>query len=49
MRHASVFSIVMIVFALVAAAAPARAQVAFKVPFKFESAGKKFPAGDVYA
>ena len=31
---------------LAAAAAPVQAQTAFKIPFKFESAGKKLPAGD---
>ena len=49
MRHKAVFSIVIAVFAsvaLMATAAPAHGQAAFKVPFKFESGGKKFPAGD---
>jgi len=46
MRHPAVFSIVIMVVALVALAPPAQAQAAFKVPFKFESGAKKFPAGD---
>jgi hypothetical protein len=46
MRHAAVFSVVAVVLALVALAAPVHAQVAFKVPFPFESGGKKLPAGD---
>jgi len=31
---------------LLAAAAPAFAQATFKIPFKFEAAGKKLPAGE---
>jgi hypothetical protein len=46
MRRLAVLPIVMAVFALAATAAPVSAQAAFKVPFKFESGGKKFPAGD---
>jgi hypothetical protein len=46
MRHLAVFTFVLAVFAIVAAASPVQAQAAFKVPFKFESGGKKFPAGD---
>ena len=46
MRHPAVFAVVILAVALVAVAAPARAQAAFKIPFKFESGGKKFPAGD---
>jgi hypothetical protein len=49
MRHRAVLSIAIAVFALVAtrAAAPsAQTQATFKVPFKFESGGKKLPAGD---
>jgi hypothetical protein len=49
MRPTHVFSVAIAALALmslVAAAAPARAQATFKVPFAFESGGKKFPAGD---
>lgn len=46
MRHLAVFTFALAVFAIVAAASPVQAQAAFKVPFKFESGGKKFPAGD---
>ena len=49
MRHRAVLSIAIAVFALaavVAAAPPAQAQAAFKIPFPFESGGKKLPAGD---
>jgi hypothetical protein len=49
MRHPAVVSIAVAALALaalVAAAAPAYAQATFKVPFAFESGGKKFPAGD---
>jgi hypothetical protein len=45
MKCSAVFSVVILALAL-AAAPPVQAQVAFKVPFKFESGGKKFPAGD---
>ena len=31
---------------LLAVAPPAQAQTTFKIPFKFESGGKKFPAGE---
>ncbi len=34
------------VASLMAAAAPAHAQAAFKIPFAFQSGGKKLPAGD---
>jgi hypothetical protein len=46
MRRFAVFPIVIMVFALAAMAPPVHAQAGFKVPFKFESGGKKFPAGD---
>lgn len=45
MRRIAVLPIVIAAFALAAAAPPVSAQTAFKVPFKFESGGKKFPAG----
>ena len=35
-----------VVALLLAVAPPAQAQTTFKIPFKFESGGKKFPAGD---
>ena len=35
-------------FALIAGGAPAYAQGTFKIPFKFEAGGKKFPAGDYW-
>ena len=49
MRHRAVLSIAIAVFAVaavVAAAPPAQAQTTFKIPFPFESGGKKLPAGD---
>jgi hypothetical protein len=45
MRRLAVLTIAIAVFVLVAAASPARAQSTFKVPFNFESGGKKFAAG----
>jgi hypothetical protein len=46
MRRLAVLAIATAAFLSAAAAAPAHAQSAFKVPFAFESGGKKFPAGD---
>lgn len=46
MRYSAVFAITILAFALVAVAAPVHAQAAFKIPFAFESGGKKLPAGD---
>ncbi len=49
MRHRAVLSIAIAVFAFAAVVADARsaqAQATFKVPFPFESGGKKLPAGD---
>ena len=46
MRHSAVFAIMILVFTLVAVAAPVHAQAAFTIPFAFESGGKKLPAGD---
>ena len=46
MRHRAVFAIMVMVFALVVVAAPASGQATFKIPFAFESGGKKLPAGD---
>jgi hypothetical protein len=46
MRRLAVLPIVIAAIALVAVAPPVQAQATFKVPFKFESGGKKFPAGD---
>jgi hypothetical protein len=45
MRRLAVLTIAIALLALVAAASPARAQSAFKVPFNFESGGKKLAAG----
>jgi hypothetical protein len=45
MRRLALLPIVIAAVALAAAAPPAYAQAAFKVPFNFESGGKKFPAG----
>jgi hypothetical protein len=45
MKRSAVFAFV--ILALILAAAPLiQAQTAFKISFKFESGGKKFPAGD---
>lgn len=46
MRRLGVLMIAMAAFALVSAASPAAAQSTFNVPFKFESGGKKFAAGN---
>ena len=46
MRRLAVFTIGVMVCALAAAAQPVHAQAAFRIPFKFESGAKKFPAGD---
>jgi len=46
MRHSAFFTIMSLVFALLAVAAPVHAQAAFTIPFAFESGGKKLPAGD---
>jgi hypothetical protein len=46
MKRPAVLPIVIAAFVLVAVAAPVHAQAAFKIPFAFESGGKKFPAGD---
>ena len=46
MRRLAVVSIVIAAIALAASATPVLAQATFKVPFKFESGGKKLPAGD---
>ena len=45
MKRSAVFAFV--ILALILAAVPfIQAQTAFKIPFKFESGGKKLPAGD---
>jgi hypothetical protein len=46
MRRRAVLTIAIAAFAALSAAAPVQAQSAFKVPFNFESGGKKFPAGN---
>ncbi len=46
MRHHAVFSIAVILLALAAVPTPVQAQAVFKVPFAFESGGKKFAAGE---
>ena len=46
MRHPAVFTILLVVVAVVTASGPAHAQATFKIPFAFESGGKKLPAGD---
>ena len=46
MRRLAVLPIVIAACALAAMATPVHAQATFKVPFKFESGGKKFPSGD---
>ena len=45
MKRLAIVSILIAALAL-AAAAPALAQSTFKIPFKFESGGKKFAAGE---
>ena len=46
MRRLAVLTIAIAAFAALSAAAPVQAQSVFKVPFNFESGGKKFPAGN---
>ena len=46
MRRLGLLPMVIAAVALAASAPPAYAQAAFKVPFKFESGGKTFPAGN---
>jgi hypothetical protein len=46
MRRPAVFAFVALLATIAAAATPVQAQATFKIPYKFESAGKKFPAGD---
>jgi hypothetical protein len=46
MKRIAVFPIVIMALALAAAVPPVQAQTAFKIPFKFESGGKKLPAGE---
>jgi len=46
MKRIAIWPIVTLVFALVAGGTSAYAQGTFKIPFKFEAGGKKFPAGD---
>ena len=46
MKRSAVFTLVLMAFALAAAAPMVQAQTAFKIPFKFESGGKKLPAGE---
>jgi hypothetical protein len=46
MRRSAGFLIVIMAVVLAAAAPLVQAQTAFKIPFKFESAGKKLPAGE---
>jgi hypothetical protein len=46
MKRLALLPFVIVAFTLGALAAPVHAQSTFKVPFKFESGGKKFPAGD---
>jgi len=48
MKRFAVWPIVALAFALVAGGTSAYAQGVFKVPFKFEAGGKKFPAGDYW-
>jgi hypothetical protein len=45
MRRIGVLPLAIVALALVAAAVPVQAQTTFKVPFNFESGGKKFPSG----
>jgi hypothetical protein len=46
MKRLTVLVIASLVVVLAASAGAAHAQGAFKVPFKFESGGQKFPSGD---
>jgi uncharacterized membrane protein len=45
MTRAAIVSLVVAALALAAAATPVQAQATVKVPFNFESGGKKFPSG----
>ncbi len=46
MRRLTVLTLAIAALAALASAAPAQAQSTFKIPFAFESGGRKFPAGD---
>jgi len=46
MKRIAVIPVVIMALALAAAAPIVQAQTAFKIPFKFESGGKKLPAGE---
>jgi hypothetical protein len=46
MTHRAVLTLLLAVVAVVTASVPAHAQATFKIPFPFESGGKKLPAGD---
>jgi hypothetical protein len=48
MKRLVTLIIVALGFALIAGGTPAYAQGTFKIPFKFEAGGKKFPAGDYW-
>lgn len=46
MKRNAVFAVVILALALAVGAPFVQAQATFKIPFKFESGGKKLPAGD---
>jgi hypothetical protein len=48
MKRVVVLAIGVFVFGLVAGSPMSYAQGVFKIPFKFEAAGKKFPAGEYW-
>jgi hypothetical protein len=48
MKHWVLLAIAAVAFFLIAGSALAYAQGTFKIPFKFQAGGKKFPAGDYW-
>jgi len=46
MKRLAVFSVLALVFVLIAGSTLTYAQGVFKIPFKFKAGGKTFPAGD---
>lgn len=48
MKRLAVMSVVILAFALIAGVSLTYAQATFKIPFKFDAGGKKFPPGEYW-
>ncbi len=48
MKRLAVMMIVILVFALIVSVGFSYAQATFKIPFKFDAGGKKFPSGEYW-